>query len=212
MGQRKMVIMLAALLALIVLAGCARRGPILVDFRYQPSAGFTPAQPSRVSVAVTPFKDERGKNESVAGKRFTSLNDEVNNLVVQGNVADKVTAALKAALRLRDVPVVETANWDQTEAGIPATGNLVLSGQIKSLWLESLSAFANTKVSAKVELRVVAADPVTRKIVRALNVNSSIERQNVVYSTSFAQETMTEALTAAINQALNDEELKKRLQ
>ena len=212
MKQHGKLIVLAVLLALLVLSGCGRRGPILVDFRYQPAAGYTPGQTPKATVAVTPFADERGKTESVAGKRFNSLNEEVNNLVVQGTVADKVTAAFKTALRLRDIPITETATWDQTEAGIPASGNLVLSGKIKTLWLESISAFGNTRVSAKIELRVVAADPVQKKIVRALNVSSSIERQSVVYSTSLVQETMAEALTAAINQIFNDEELKKRLQ
>jgi hypothetical protein len=201
----------ALLLALAVVAGCAGRGPILVDFQYQPAAGYTPAETPSVTVAVAPFKDERGKTDSVTGRRFNSTNDKVNNLVVQGTVSEKVTEAFKTALRLRDIPINETATWDQTEEGIPAVGNLVLSGQIKTLWVESVSAFANTKVTAKVEIRVVAADPVQKKIVRALTVTSSIERQNVVYSTAFTQETMAEALTAAINKVFNDEELMKRL-
>jgi hypothetical protein len=199
------------LLALAVLSGCASRGPILVDFRYEPAAGFTPEETPRVIVAIAPFKDERGKTGSVAGRRFNSANDEVNDLVVQGTVSDKVTEAFKAALRLRDISINETATWDQTEEGIPAVGTLVLSGQIKTLWVESVSAFANTTVSAKVEIRVVAADPVQKKIVRALTVTSSIERPNVVYSTAFTQETMAEALTAAINKVFTDEELMKRL-
>jgi hypothetical protein len=198
-------------LALAVLSGCAGRGPILVDFRYQPAAGFTPEETPRVTVAVAPFKDERGRTESVAGRRFNSTNDKANNLVVQGTVSDKVTEAFKAALRLRDIPISEARAWDLTEEGIPAAGSLVLSGQIKTLWVDSVSAFANTTVSAKVEIRVVAADPVQKKVVRALTVTSSIERKNVVYSTAFTEETMAEALTAAVNQVFSDEELKKRL-
>ena len=202
---------LLALMAAALLQGCAHKGPILTDFAYQvPQAAVQ--ETGRVAVGVGPFKDSRGKTDSVAGKRFGAMDDEVNDLVVQGTVSEKVTAALKAALKTHGLSVRDSAGWDLTEADIPANGTkIIMSGEIKTLWIEALSSFANTKVTAKVELRILVADTEQKKVIRTLNVNSTIERQAVAYSRGLVQNTLSEALSAALNQIFSDEELRKTL-
>jgi hypothetical protein len=127
-------------------------------------------------------------------------------------VSEKATAALKASLKSHGIPVQKVTGWDLSEAGIPTSGTrLIIGGEIKTLWVEALSAFANTKITARVKLRILVADTEQKKIVRTLNVSSTIERQRVAYSTGVAQNTLSEALTAAVNQLFNDEEIKKLL-
>jgi hypothetical protein len=192
-------------------AGCAQKGPILVDFAYRAPQGAA-EEAVKTVVGVSPFKDERGKSASVAGKRFNSLNNAANDLVVQGTVPDKVMTALKNALTARGIVVRDVPEWNLTEAGIPADGSdLLISGQIKTLWLEAASSLANTKVKAMVELRVAVAAVEQKKIIRVLNVSSTIERENVSFSTAFVQDVLSEALSAALNQVFNDEEIKNRL-
>ncbi len=202
---------LLALMVAALLQGCAHKGPILTDFAYQvPQTAVQ--ETGRVAVGVGPFKDSRGKTDSVAGKRFSAMDDEVNDLVVQGTVSEKVTAALKAALKTHGLSVRDSAGWDLTEADIPANGTkIIVSGEIKTLWIEALSSFANTKVTAKVELRILVADTEQKKVIRTLNVNSTIERQAVAYSRGLVQNTLSEALSAALNQIFSDEELRKTL-
>jgi hypothetical protein len=201
-----------AVLTVALLSACAHKGPILVNFSYQRPQGLTVEQAPKAVVGISPFKDERGKNDSIVGKRFDAMNDSVNDLVVQGTVSEKLRMALDKALSARDIAWRDAPPWDLTEAGVPSDGStLVISGEIKTLWVESNSTFANTKVTAKVDLRIVAADPAQKKIIRVLNVNSMIERSRVNYTTAFVQETISEALTTAINQLFNDEELKNRL-
>jgi hypothetical protein len=210
MKQSHVYIGIAVLLAAF-LSGCAHKGPLLLDFTYQPPKGTT-AMASKVTVGVSPFKDERGKVESVIGKRFMSLSNETNDLVVQGAVSDKVTTALKNALKARDIPVKDIAAWDLTDTGIRADGaNLLISGEIKTLWVESTSSLANTTVKADVQLRVLVADTAEKKIIRTVNVNSMMERQNITYSSAFVEETLAEALSTAIDQIFADAELKNRL-
>lgn len=209
--MKKITAILTALLLAVSFSGCARKGPILVDFGYEAPTGAQ-EETSKVVVGIAPFKDDRGKTDSVAGKRFNSLNDQSNELVVQGRVSDKVTAGVKKAFEGRNIAVKNVPAWDLTEAGIAASGaNLLIGGEIKTLWVESASTLASTKATAKVELRVIAADAADKKIIRALNVNSLIERQNVSFSAAFVQSVVTEAVSAAVNQLFNDEELKKRL-
>ncbi len=210
MKNRLVHLTLIALLGALFLPGCVRQGPIIVDFRYQAPEGAAAGAP-KATVAVSPFKDERGKGDSVAGKRFTTLTEETNDLVVQGTIRDKVEAALKSALAARNITAKDAA-WDQTEAAVPATGtDLLISGEIKSLWLDCVSKFASTTAKADVRLRIVVADPAQKKIIKILNVSSALERQNVGYSTQFVEDTLAEALSAAINQVFADEELKNRL-
>lgn len=209
--MKQVTAVLTALMLAVSFSGCAKKGPILVDFGYEAPKGVQ-EEATKVVVGVAPFKDDRGKTESVAGKRFNTLNDQSNELVIQGRVSDKVTTGVKKAFETRNIAVKNIPAWDLTEAGISGHGaNLLIGGEIKTLWVESASTLANTKVTAKVELRVIAADTADKKIIRALNVNSLIERQNVSFSTAFVQSVVSEAVSAAVNQLFNDEELKKRL-
>jgi len=201
---------LAFLLAAL-LAGCAAKGPILMDFQYQqPKPAATAA--AAVTVAVSPFKDERAKVESLVGRRFNAVNDLANDLVVQGTVSTKVTAALKDALAVRQIAAKDAPSWDLTEATIAASGaDLQIGGEIKVLWVDATSQLANTISKADVQLRIVVADVAQKKIIRILNVNSKVERQNIANTTAFIERALTEAMTGAIDQMFADEELKNRL-
>ncbi len=199
---------LAFLLAFL-LAACASKGPILTDFKYQlpkSSDGATVA----VTVAVSPFKDGRTKIESVVGKRFNELNELMTDLVVQGTVSTKVTAALKNAFAARRITAKDAA-WDLSEASIEAPGaDLLVGGEIKTFWVDATSQFASTTSKAEALLRIVVADVAQKKIIRILNVNSKIERQNVANTSAFIERALSEALTVAIDQIFADEELKNR--
>ncbi len=207
-GFKKIALVIALGFAV---SGCAHRGPILVDFSYKRSNALH--EVAKATVGVSPFKDERGKVSSVVGTRFLDINNATNELVVQGTVAEKVTSALKTALSDQDIPEKDFASWDLTEQGIPADkADVLISGEIKSFWIESTSTLANTVAKATVELRVSIADIKQKKIIRVLNVSSKIERQNVTYTNPFIAGVLSEALTGAIDQVFGDQELKSRLQ
>lgn len=198
-----------ALLLTILPAGCAPKGPILTDFKYQPKPGD--GTTATVTVAVSPFKDERAKVESVVGRRLNELNELATDLVVQGTVSIKVTDALKNALAARRITAKDAPAWDLTEAGIAAPGaELQVGGEIKVLWVDATSQFANTTSKAEVQLRIVVADAAQKKIIRILKVNSKIERQNIANTAAFIERSLSEALTNAIDQIFADEELKNR--
>jgi hypothetical protein len=82
MKYSRMYLGIAALLAAF-LSGCAHPGPILLDFQYQPPQDVS-AGAAKVTLGVSPFRDDRGKVASVIGKRSLESNDQTNDLVVQG--------------------------------------------------------------------------------------------------------------------------------
>jgi len=210
--QGRLITICTMLAAAMLLFGCARKGPVLVDFAYVAPKG-APAAAPKATVAVSAFKDDRGKVASVVGKRFTELSEQTNDLVVQGTVVDRVNEALKTALTSRGFTEKDAPAWNLAEEAIPATGtDLLLGGEIKALWIETTASLAKITAKADVQLRIVVADPAQKKIVRVLNVNSKVERQAVTYSSAFVQKTVSEALTTAIDQVFLDTELKSRLQ
>jgi hypothetical protein len=203
-------ICIAGLLAAL-LSGCAQKGPVLLDnIRYQAPEGLAVGSPKLV-VGVSPFKDDRGKTFSVLGKR--TIPDYVeNDLVVQGTVSDLVTAGLKDALKARGIMVKDAPAWDMNAESIRSGGiDILIGGEIKKLWVEAVSQPLNSKVNAVVQLRVSAADVAEKKIIRTLVLNSKLERQDMAFSFELVEGAVSEALSSALNQLLNDDEFKKKI-
>lgn len=201
---------IAGLLAAF-LSGCAQKGPVLLDnIRYQAPEGLAAGAPKLV-VGVSPFKDDRGKTFSVLGKR-TIPDDVENDLVVQGTVSDLVTAGLKDALKARGIMVKDAPSWDMNAESIRSSGiDILIGGEIKTLWVEAVSKPLNVKVNAVVQLRVSVADAAEKKIIRTLDLNSKLERQDVAFSFESVEDAVSEALSSALNQLLNDDEFKKKI-
>ncbi len=201
------------LLLLMSLTGCAtQKGPLLMsDIQYLSPEGMVAAA-SKIVVGVSPFKDVRGKPASVLGvKKSTSSSSEVD-LVIQSTGADMVTARFKDALKARGFAVKDVPAWDMTSEGVKADGvDVLISGEIKSLWVETVTSILSVDLKADAQLRMVAADVSDKKILRATTVSSSLDRKNIAFSFEYVQQTLSEVLSAAMNQFFDDEEIKKKL-
>jgi hypothetical protein len=77
--------------------------------------------------------------------------------------------------------------------------------------VKTTSRFANTTAKAEVQIRISVADMAQRKVIRIVNVNSTMERQSLTFSTGVVESALSDALTGAIDQIFADEELKNRL-
>jgi len=201
----------SAVLLAAFLSGCAQKGPVLLDnIKYQAPEGLAAGAPKLI-IGVSPFKDDRGKTFSVLGKR-TIPDYMENDLVVQGTVADLVTDGLKDALKARGIMVKDAPAWDMNAESIKSSGiDILIGGEIKTLWVEAVSQPLNAKVNAVVQLRVSAADAAEKKIIRTLVLNSKLERKDVSFSFELVEDAVSEALSSALNQLLNDEEFKKKI-
>jgi hypothetical protein len=190
----------------VLLAACAQPGPVLLqNIVYHAPAGADQGRGKTV-VGVSVFTDARSTPPSVVGKR--TIRDSIeNDLVVQGSAADLVAAAIREALKSRGIPVKDVP------AGTAAAGtDLVVSGEIKTLWVDARSQPLNVQTKANVQLRAVLEEGPERKVFRTVNLNSVIDRQDVAFSFNTVQDALSEALTGAVNQLLTDEEFKKRIE
>lgn len=191
-------------------AGCAEKGPILLDVAYQaPADKILPA--GKLSVAVSPFLDRRDAAGPLLGSR-TVADGMKNDLVTSGTVAGLVTEKLKDALRARGAVVKNGGAWNLQADTMPSTGApLVISGSIKAFWLESVSVPFKTTMKTAVQLTIVAGDGAEKKIIRTLDV-SSINEQETLYSDEKLNSLLSEALSAALDQIFQDDVIRKKLQ
>jgi hypothetical protein len=200
-----------AALLIVLLSACAEKGPVLLDnIKYQAPEGTAAGAP-KVVVGVSPFKDDRGKTASVLGKR--TIRDYIeNDLVVQGTVADLVTVAFKDALKSRGITVKDAPAWDMKAETVAGDGfDILIGGEIKTLWVEVISQPLNVKEHAEVQLRVSAGDSADKTIFKTLNMNSKMERQDLAFSFEAVEGLLSEALSSAIDQLLRDDEFKKKI-
>lgn len=204
---------IASAVVFMILTACAQKGPVLLsNISYQPPEGIK-ATSSKVVIGVSPLKDSREKSASVVGRRVIASTDIINDLVVQGTAADMVTERLKDALQARGFKVKDVAAWDMTAEGLKPEGvDLVIGGEVKSLWVESSSKPLDTTMKADVQLRVAAADVSEKKIIRTLNLASRLEQKDIAFSFDKVEAVLSEALSSAIDQIFSDEEMKKRLE
>ncbi len=199
-----------ALLLLLILAGCAEKGPVLLTIGYQ-APSEKAATASTISVGISPLRDERGEPPSVLGKRKIPSGMQ-SDYVVKGTVADTATAILKEAFTARGIAVKDIANWDLTADGMNDAGaDLLLGGEIKTLWLESKPSSMLTQLKASVQIRITVGSRLEKKILRTINVSSKLD-QEVLYSQERLESALDEALSSAVNQIFQDDEVKKRIQ
>ena len=211
--KRMTIVLGISALAIIILAGCAtQKGPQLMsEVQYLPPDGLVAAKP-KVVVGVSPFKDLRGKPASVLGVKKSTSSDITNDLVIQGTAADVATAALKDALKARGFSVKDVTAWDLTAEGIKAEGiDVLMSGEIKSLWVETVTGIISVDLKADAQLRVVAADVLEKKILYAATVGNRIDRGNIAFSFEYVQQVLSEVLSSAINQVFDDKIIKDKL-
>jgi uncharacterized lipoprotein YajG len=135
-----------------------------------------------------------------------------SDYVVSGTVADIATAFLKEAFTARGIAVKDVANWDLTAEGMGDAGaDLLLGGEIKTLWLESKPSSMLTQLKASVQIKLTVGSRLEKKILRTIDVNSKLD-QDILYSQERLESALAEALSSAVNQIFQDDEMKKRLQ
>lgn len=189
-------------------AACAHEGPILVNMRYKPPAGLVSSVQKPV-IGITPFQDVRTAAKSVVGRKANASGEKQNDLVVQGTVADTVTASFREAFQRRGFLVRDLAGTQATAAAAEAAGvDIVVGGEIKTLWVDVVSRAVRNNY--KVDLQIGASlHNRGTGTTRNLNLNCSLDREDIRFTTDLVEGMLNEALSTAVDQLLGNEEFKK---
>jgi predicted small lipoprotein YifL len=208
MKQQTKWYVIATVFAVFTLSACAQQGPVLLDLSYQPPAKGEAPAPKKTVIGVSPFKDDRGISTSLVGKQTTSSEIQ-NEYVIRGTVSEAVTARLKTLLTGKGITVKDVGAWNGTVEDIRGQGiDLLVGGEIKVLWAASTSRVLNTEIKSQAQVRVIVADVAEKKIIRTLNLNSNVQREDVSFSLTRVEDLLIEALTGVFNQLLEDGEFK----
>ena len=130
----------------------------------------------------------------------------------QGTVADLVTKALKEALSVRGVEVRDVPAWGpEAKPGPQPEADLIFGGEIKTFWVDVQSRPLRVQTRAVVNLRVSVANAADGTVLRTLNLNSALERDDITFSFDTVERTLAEAMTSALDQLLMDKIIQERL-
>jgi hypothetical protein len=200
-----------AVLVLALVHGCGPKGPILVNMSYRAPQGLV-AETPKVVVGVSRLQDGRGISASALGRKSQASSNEGNDLVVQGAVADIVTSGFKEALKRRGISVKDVPEWDLPGGPAEPEGtDILVGGEIKTLRVDAVTKTLRVNYKVDVQIRVSAASAAEKRIFRKLTLNCTMEREDVKFSEPRVESLLSEALSTAIDQLMNDEEFKKTL-
>lgn len=189
-------------------AACAHEGPILVNMRYKPPSGLVSSVQKPV-IGITPFQDSRTAGKSVVGRKANASGEKQNDLVVQGTVADTVTASFREAFQRRGFVVRDLPGTQVTAAAAQAAGvDIVVGGEIKKLWVDVISRAVRDNYKVDLQIGASLHNRATGAT-RTLNLNCALDREDIRFTTDLVEGMLNEALSTAVDQLLANEEFKK---
>lgn len=204
---------LPLLVALLLAAGCAPSLPYRLDLGYQPPAAG-PAEGRAVVVALAPTRDARALPDAAAVGRRITTEGQVEPMVAAREKAEAiVTDALHARLVALGYPVRRLPSWDGRPESLDASaGQAVLAAELLDFWTEAKSEpLKPTTIASRARIRLVLADPASRRILWTNTVESASEQDVVRFTESSATRNANEALGGAIRAMLEHADLKDRL-
>ncbi len=211
--KNRVVTMIVVVFALISLMACAaQKGPILVGATYEAPQGLAPSA-QKVVIGLATFQDARGGKPSVVGVRETKTGQFENDLVIQDNVADLVTAAFGKALKAREIAVKDLPAWDLNIENMKTDDDdIVLGGAVTSLWTKVVTEPLNVTTHVAISVHAVLANARDKTVIRELDMHGTYDRRDLTFAPDRVGLAISSALSSMIDQLMNDPEFKKKVQ
>jgi hypothetical protein len=211
--KNREVTMIVVVLALISLMACAvQKGPILVGATYEVPQGLA-SSAHKVVMGLTTFQDVRGGKPSVVGVRETNTGQFENDLVVQDNIADLVTAAFGKALKARKMTVKDLPTWDLNIENMKTDDvDIVLGGTVTSLWTKVVTEPLKVTTHVDISVHAVLANARDKTVIRTLDMHGTYDRRDITFDPDRVGQAISSALSSMIDQFMNDPEFKKKVQ
>jgi hypothetical protein len=199
---------LALLLGLISLAGCAGSKTYLLNLSYSPlgTPQFLPISAKPATLAVYQFEDVR-PDRIYLGRRvyrdgmvdfFKPDAGTVEQVVTQS----VVKAMEKAGFKI--VMVNRRLNQDKEDfKDIP--GDVALGGRIEALWVEAKTGYTTTDTDAKLRVKVIWGIPKERIWMTKTIEGSAQETDRPFYQPKYAEAKINEVFKDGMDKFLKDE-------
>lgn len=164
---RTHAILLTSVIAVsLSLAGCGGTRTVPIRISYKPSA-LADLAPLGRAVAVAPLRDKRSRAGGVVGTRAHFVGSVDHFSLEKPGVAASVTEVLRGYFRERKARVEAAPRWDgRPESLREFRAELVVTGEVEDLWLESTDRAAWGETEGRVHLTLFVGGVRTGKVVR----------------------------------------------
>jgi len=199
---------LALLLGLISLAGCAGSKTYLLNLSYSPlgTPQFLPISAKPATLAVYQFEDVR-PDRIYLGRRV--YRDGMVDFFKPdaGTVEQVVTQSVVKAMEKAGFKITRVnrlLNQDKEDfKNIP--GDVALGGRIEALWVEAKTGYATTDTDAKMRIKVVWGLPKEQVWMTKTIEGSAQETDRPFYQPKYAEAKINEVFKDAMDKFLKDE-------
>lgn len=199
---------LALLLGLISLAGCAGSKTYLLNLSYNPlgTPQFLPISAKPVTLAIYQFEDLRPERVYLGRRVYRDgMVDffKPDAGTVEQVVSQSVVKAMEKA-GFKVTRVNRPLNQEKEDfKDIP--GDVALGGRIEALWVEAKTGYATTDTSAKLRIKVVWGLPKEQVWMTKTIEGSAQETDRPFYQPKYAEAKINEVFKDGMDKFLKDE-------
>ncbi len=212
MKGRKVVLALACVAVFLGASGCLM-GTERIKVEYLPGYSaarlFDNYQPT---IAVNPIWDER-PDTSLVGAGYNMYGGKVESWASETPPTEILEQALIHQLENCGFKVVKTSGWNLDPNSIPlsVTSDFILGSRLKAFWVESRPGLLTVSINSKVTFDLIIADVRTKKVVWAGQFTGVDSPEAVIRTNEMMRQSLSRALTAAVNKVFQDDQVKSAL-
>ncbi|MDI6872362.1 MAG: hypothetical protein QME79_13625 [Bacillota bacterium] len=164
------------------------------------------------TIAVNPIWDER-PDTSLVGAGYNMYGGKVESWASETPPTEILEQALIHQLENCGLKVVKTSGWNLDPNSIPlsVTSDFILGSRLKAFWVESRPGLLTVSINSKVTFDLIIADVQTKKVVWAGQFTGVDSPEAVIRTNEMMRQSLSRALTAAVNKVFQDDQVKSAL-
>lgn len=194
-----------------LLSGCS--GIKTIKPEYMSNFHATPLfDGSEHLITVNAFYDDRTTNDKI-GEGYNSYGGKLESWVTDNDPLLVVENAIVEQLKNSGFTVVRSKGWNYDPNSIPAQvkTRLIVGGKLKTFWIESRPNFWTVTINSKVSFDLFLADTIDKKNLYIGQFAGNAQSDHGYRGTGDMQNSISLALTQAINKAFQDETVREIL-
>lgn len=201
---------------LLLLISCASPRVYNVAPFYVPSAGTegTMAPPGPEPVTITLFRDNRNLEDRLVIGRVIEMDGRPSPVLPRQDPASRMVDRALAAFLTRSGFTLSNQNpsWDlRDETLSPSWGGIILGGTINEFFIEVDRSKPLRTYTTRVGLTIVLAGGPEKRVLHRVTVETVPMTRHPVFSEIRMEEELSLALSAALERAFADSELREIL-
>lgn len=163
-------------------------------------------------ITLNAFYDDRTTNDKI-GEGYNSYGGKLESWVTDNDPLLVVENAIVEQFKNSGFTVVRSKGWNYDPNSIPAQvkTRLIIGGKLKTFWVESRPSFWTVTINSKVSFDLFLADTIEKKNLYTGQFTGNAQSDHGYRGAGDMQNSISLALTQAINKAFQDETVREIL-